>query len=187
MTASWTPSQGNIISLPHSLIHWWHGQLDILTTVYLMVTLATTMLLCDVDRDAWDYMRKKGRDVEVEPPGRMTTSSQTRAAAEDQKQSSLELRLIADWPANDRRTWAQCPKAIEEATDGGRLITWSIVELASIVWKLLRKRPMTRHRVPWLRAHLRSIAPVLRLIAHGVLCYFFAHLLTAPTLVSLFE
>jgi hypothetical protein len=22
----------------------------------------------DVDRDAWDYMRKKGRDVKVEPP-----------------------------------------------------------------------------------------------------------------------
>ena len=30
---------------PHSLIRWWHGQLDILTTVCLMVTPATTMLL----------------------------------------------------------------------------------------------------------------------------------------------
>jgi hypothetical protein len=29
----------------------------------------------DVDRDAWEYIRKKGRDVEVEPPWRMTTHS----------------------------------------------------------------------------------------------------------------
>jgi hypothetical protein len=29
----------------------------------------------DVDRDAWDYMKKQGRDVEVEPPPRMTTRS----------------------------------------------------------------------------------------------------------------
>jgi hypothetical protein len=27
----------------------------------------------DVDRDAWEYMRKKRRDVEVEPPWRMMT------------------------------------------------------------------------------------------------------------------
>jgi hypothetical protein len=48
----------------------------------------------DVDQDAWEYIRKKGRDVEVEPPQRMTTCSQTRAAVEDQKQSTLELRTI---------------------------------------------------------------------------------------------
>ena len=45
ITASWRPSQGKITSLRHSLIRWWHDQLDILTTVWLMVTLATTMLL----------------------------------------------------------------------------------------------------------------------------------------------
>jgi hypothetical protein len=45
----------------------------------------------DVDRDAWEYMRKKGRDVEVEPPQKMTTCSQTKAVVEDQKQSSLEM------------------------------------------------------------------------------------------------
>ena len=39
----------------------------------------------DADRDAWKYMRKKRRDIEVDPPRRMTTRSQTRAAAEDQK------------------------------------------------------------------------------------------------------
>jgi hypothetical protein len=50
----------------------------------------------DVDRDAWDYIRKKGRDVEVEPPRRMTTRSQTRAVTEDQKQKSLEQRTIAE-------------------------------------------------------------------------------------------
>jgi hypothetical protein len=48
----------------------------------------------DADRDAWEYMRKKGRDIEVEPPQRMTTSFQTRAVAEDQKHSTLELRTI---------------------------------------------------------------------------------------------
>jgi hypothetical protein len=41
-------------------------------------------------------MRKKGRDIEVEPPRRMTTRSQTKAAAEDQNQSSLELHSIAE-------------------------------------------------------------------------------------------
>jgi hypothetical protein len=50
----------------------------------------------DVDRDAWEYMRKKGRDIEVEPPRRMTTRSQTRATAEDQNQSSLELRSFVE-------------------------------------------------------------------------------------------
>ena len=39
----------------------------------------------DVDRDAWESMRKKRRDVKVEPPRRMATRSQTRATAEDQK------------------------------------------------------------------------------------------------------
>ena len=42
----------------------------------------------DVDQDAWEYMRKKGRDVKVEPPQRMTTHSQTRAAT--------DLRSIAE-------------------------------------------------------------------------------------------
>jgi hypothetical protein len=32
----------------------------------------------DVDRDAGEYMRKNGRDMEVEPPRRMMTRSQTR-------------------------------------------------------------------------------------------------------------
>jgi hypothetical protein len=50
----------------------------------------------DVDQDAWEYMRKKGRDVEVEPSQRMTTCSQTKPTAVDQKQSSLELRSITD-------------------------------------------------------------------------------------------
>jgi hypothetical protein len=31
----------------------------------------------DADRDAWEYMRKNGRDMEVEPPRRMMTRSQT--------------------------------------------------------------------------------------------------------------
>jgi hypothetical protein len=48
----------------------------------------------DADRDAWEYMRKKGRDIELEPPQRMTTRSQTKAAAEDQKQNTLEQRTI---------------------------------------------------------------------------------------------
>jgi hypothetical protein len=39
----------------------------------------------DVDQDAWKYMRKKRRDVKVEPPRRMVTRSKTRAAAEDRK------------------------------------------------------------------------------------------------------
>jgi hypothetical protein len=39
----------------------------------------------DVEQDAWEYMRKKRRDVKVKPPQRMTTRSQTRATAEDQK------------------------------------------------------------------------------------------------------
>jgi hypothetical protein len=34
--------------------------------------------LADADRDAWEYMRKNGRYMEVEPPRRMTTRSQTR-------------------------------------------------------------------------------------------------------------
>jgi hypothetical protein len=42
-------------------------------------------LLFDVDQDAWEYMRKKRRDVKVEPPRRMATHSQTKAVAEDQK------------------------------------------------------------------------------------------------------
>jgi hypothetical protein len=50
----------------------------------------------DVDQDAWDYMRNKGRDVTMEPPRRMTTRSQTIAAAEDQKQIFLKLRSIAN-------------------------------------------------------------------------------------------
>jgi hypothetical protein len=29
----------------------------------------------DVDRNAWEYMRKNGRDMEVEPPQRMMTRS----------------------------------------------------------------------------------------------------------------
>ena len=37
----------------------------------------------DVDRDVWEYMRKKMREVKVEPPRRMATRSQTRAAAKD--------------------------------------------------------------------------------------------------------
>jgi hypothetical protein len=32
----------------------------------------------DADRDAGEYMRKNGRDMEVEPPQRMMTRSQTR-------------------------------------------------------------------------------------------------------------
>ena len=32
----------------------------------------------DVARDAWEYMRKKRRDVKVEPPQRMATRSLTR-------------------------------------------------------------------------------------------------------------
>ena len=71
----------------------------------------------DVDRDAWEYMRKKGRDVEVEPPQRMMTCSQTRAAAEDQEQSSLELRSIAKWSVIDRRTRAPASIVFVEATD----------------------------------------------------------------------
>ena len=49
----------------------------------------------DANRDAWEYMGKKKRDIEMDPPRRMMTRSQTRAAAEDQKQSTLELRMIA--------------------------------------------------------------------------------------------
>jgi hypothetical protein len=37
----------------------------------------------DVDQDAWEYMRKKMRDVKVEPPQRMVTCSQTKAVVED--------------------------------------------------------------------------------------------------------
>ena len=37
----------------------------------------------DVDRDAWKYMRKKMRDVKVEPPQRMATRSQTKDAAKE--------------------------------------------------------------------------------------------------------
>jgi hypothetical protein len=32
----------------------------------------------DADRDAGEYMRKNGRDMEVEPPRRMMTRSQTK-------------------------------------------------------------------------------------------------------------
>jgi hypothetical protein len=32
----------------------------------------------DADRDAGEYIRKNGRDMEVEPPWRMMTCSQTR-------------------------------------------------------------------------------------------------------------
>jgi hypothetical protein len=127
----------------------------------------------DVDQDAWDYMRNKGRDVKVEPPRRMTTRSQTRAAAEDQKQSfgaAIDCRLTyerlqtepnAKLLRSDRgdrsQNWRLCVEATEEATDD--------------------RESSTR---------LCSIAPVLRSIAHGVLCYFSMHLLTTPTLVSLF-
>jgi hypothetical protein len=38
----------------------------------------TTTTLSDADRDAGEYMRKNGRDMEVEPPRRMMTRSQTR-------------------------------------------------------------------------------------------------------------
>ena len=39
----------------------------------------------DVSRDAWEYMRKKRRDVKVEPPWRMATRSQAKVATEDLK------------------------------------------------------------------------------------------------------
>jgi hypothetical protein len=34
----------------------------------------------DADCDAYDYMRKNGRDMEVEPPRRMMTRSQSRGS-----------------------------------------------------------------------------------------------------------
>jgi hypothetical protein len=36
------------------------------------------MFKFDADRDAGEYMRKNGRDMEVEPPRRMMTRSQTK-------------------------------------------------------------------------------------------------------------
>jgi hypothetical protein len=50
------------------------------TLVFLPFSKVT---FTDADRDDWEYMWKKGKDIELEPPRRMTTRSQTRAAAED--------------------------------------------------------------------------------------------------------
>jgi hypothetical protein len=52
----------------------------------------------DIDQDAWEYMRKKRKDVKVEPPQRMVTRSQTRVAAEESSikhiRSILFIRAI---------------------------------------------------------------------------------------------
>jgi hypothetical protein len=47
----------------------------------------------DIDQDALEYMRKKRRDVKVEPPWRMATRSHTRAATEDQKSALFGIAL----------------------------------------------------------------------------------------------
>jgi hypothetical protein len=53
-------------------------QLRFVTPQKLTSANSGDSLVTDADRDAWEYMRKNGRDIEVEPPRRMMTRSQTR-------------------------------------------------------------------------------------------------------------
>jgi hypothetical protein len=54
----------------------------------------------DADRDAWEYMRKNGRDMEVEPPRRMTTRSQTRGPEAGYSASANDHNMICDRSQN---------------------------------------------------------------------------------------
>ena len=85
----------------------------------------------DVDRDAWEYMKKKGRDVKVEPSQRMMTRSQIKAAAnlrsiielKPQHQNLLRKRPMGgDRSHNRSQNSSLSSKLTEEATDGGGTI-----------------------------------------------------------------
>jgi hypothetical protein len=54
----------------------------------------------DADHDAWEYMRKNGRDMEVEPPWRMTTRSQTRGPEVGYSASANDHNMIYDRSQN---------------------------------------------------------------------------------------
>jgi hypothetical protein len=62
-------------------------------TKLIVIVITRLRWESDVDREAWEYMRKKRRDIKVESTWRMATRSQTRATVEDQKQVS---RIVLD-------------------------------------------------------------------------------------------
>jgi hypothetical protein len=62
----------------------------------------------DVDQDAWEYMRKKRRDVKVEPPRRMVMHSQTRAIAKDKKSAFFGIALDDCNRVHDRVHMLDC-------------------------------------------------------------------------------